>query len=199
MAPISRHAPHRRNDQAHRQDHRQDHAHDHAHGQASGAGGDLAQGGCAHAHARATDAPAALEAAEASCRERGLRLTPVRRQVLEALHATHRPLSAYEIIERVGPQDGRMLAPISIYRALDFLLEAGFAHRLESRNAFIACPAHHAPGEVVVFMICEHCGGVDEAVSDDLRAALSRLADENGFQPATQFIELAGACAHCKD
>jgi Fur family zinc uptake transcriptional regulator len=174
-------------------------AHEHGHSHPGNPGAERPHAGCAHAHARAEDAPAALESAEASCRERGLRLTPIRRQVLEALHATHRPLSAYEIIERVGPQDGRMLAPISIYRALDFLLEAGFAHRLESRNAFIACPAHPAPGEVVVFMICEHCGGVDEAVSDELRGALARLAGEHGFQPATQFIELAGACAHCKD
>jgi Fur family zinc uptake transcriptional regulator len=155
-------------------------------------------GDCAHAQARAADAPDALKAAEESCRQRGLRLTPIRRQVLEALYATHRPLSAYDIIERIGPQDGRRLAPISIYRALDFLLEAGFVHRLESRNAFIACPAAHAPGDVVVFMICEHCGGVDEAVSEELQSALSRLSRAQGFSPSSQFIEVAGACAHCR-
>lgn len=153
---------------------------------------------CAHAQARAARAPAALKAAEESCRQRGLRLTPIRQQVLEALYATHRPLSAYDIIDQIGPRDGRRLAPISIYRALEFLLNGGFVHRLESRNAFIACPGAHAPGEVVVFMICEHCGGVDEAVSDALHLALSHVSRAQGFSPSSQFIELAGACAHCR-
>lgn len=136
--------------------------------------------------------------AETSCRERHLRLTPIRRQVLEALHASYRPVSAYDLIEQIGPQNGRMLAPITIYRALDFLLEAGFVHRLESRNAFIACPSRHEPGDLVVFMICDRCGGVDEAVSDELRKALGRLSNAHGFSPKAQVIELAGACSHCQ-
>jgi Fur family zinc uptake transcriptional regulator len=136
--------------------------------------------------------------AETACQERRLRLTPIRRLVLEALHATHRPVSAYELIEQLGPQNGRMLAPITIYRALDFLLDAGFAHRLESRNAFIACPSRHEPGDLVVFMICDRCGGVDEAVSDELRRALTKLSGSHGFNPKAQVIELAGSCAHCQ-
>jgi Fur family zinc uptake transcriptional regulator len=153
---------------------------------------------CAHAHAHRERAPHAMVDAETLCRERNLRLTPIRRQVLEALHATHKPVSAYELIEQIGPQNGRMLAPITIYRALDFLLEAGFAHRLESRNAFIACPCRHDPGDLVVFMICDRCGGVDEAVSEELRSALGRLSQSHGFNPKAQVIELAGSCSHCQ-
>lgn len=173
---------------------------DEAHGHGPDAGPEHAPEdcGCAHVHDRRERAPEALREAEEACRTQNLRLTPIRRQVLEALHATHRPVSAYELIDQLGPQNGRTLAPISVYRALDFLQEAGFVHRLESRNAFIACPAQHRPGDVVVFMICDQCGGVDETASDDLRKALGALAAQEAFVPRTQFIELAGTCAHCQ-
>ena len=99
--------------------------------------------------------------AEEFCAARGQRLTPMRRQVLQALLASHKPLGAYEIIERLA-QGGR-LAPITVYRALDFLRENGLVHRIESRNAFVACVHHHAGGDPVVFLICERCGTVGEA------------------------------------
>jgi Fur family zinc uptake transcriptional regulator len=153
---------------------------------------------CAHAHDHAVRAPRALAAAEESCRERGLRLTPIRRDVLAALYATHRPLSAYDLAERTGGKGEKALSAVSVYRALEFLIENGFAHRLESRNAFVACPSMHGPGDLVVFMICEACGGVDEAVSDDLSKALARVARDHGFSPDARLIELAGRCAHCR-
>ncbi|MFZ4530466.1 MAG: Fur family transcriptional regulator [Alsobacter sp.] len=152
---------------------------------------------CAHAHDHAARAPQALVRAEDACRSRGLRLTPIRREVLAALYATHRPVSAYELADRVGAAGLARPAPISVYRALEFLLHNGFAHRLESRNAFIACPFQHGRDDLVVFMICERCGGVDEAVSDDLRGALARLAERQGFTPHARVLELAGRCAHC--
>lgn len=163
-----------------------DHAHHHGH-----------DGECAHAHGRAERVPAALDETDALCEARGLRLTPIRRQVLEALYSNHRPASAYDLIETLARSGDKRHAPVTIYRALDFLLENGFAHRLESRNAFIACPFHHAPGEPVVFMICERCGGVDEAVSEELSGALARLTAQQGFRPRARVIELAGCCAHC--
>lgn len=163
------------------------HAHQHAHA-----------GPCAHAQDHAARRPLALAEAENACHERGLRLTPMRRQVLDALYATHRPMSAYDLVDRLGPEGGdKRPAPITVYRALDFLLENGFVHKLESRNAFIACPFRHAPGDLVVFMICEQCGGVDEACSEELRGALSHLAQAQGFSPRANVIELAGRCAHC--
>ena len=155
---------------------------------------------CAHAHDHAARAPEALARAEEGCRERGERLTPVRRRVLEALYATHRPLSAYDIAESLPPEEnGKRLSAVSVYRALDFLMAQGFVHRLESRNAFIACPSHHAPGDVIVFLICDRCGGVDERQSDELSGTLGRLAEANGFEPRSRIIEVAGACAHCRE
>ena len=129
-----------------------------------------------HDHGRC--ASDAIAHAEAICVERHERLTPIRRRVLEALLATHHPLGAYELIDRLA-EDGGRPAPITIYRALDFLREQGLAHRIESRNAFIACVHNHDSGDPVVFLICEKCGAVGEAaaaaVADTIRTA-SRAA-----------------------
>jgi Fur family transcriptional regulator, zinc uptake regulator len=152
---------------------------------------------CAHAAEHLARAPAAIAEAEAGCVARGLRLTPIRKQVLEALYTTHRPMSAYDLIDTLSEGGQKRHAPVTVYRALEFLVENAFVHRLESRNAFIPCPFHHAPGDLVVFMICEQCGGVDEAVSDELRATLAQIAQRQGFTPHAKVIELAGSCAHC--
>src|SRR5262249_11344265 len=84
----------------------------------------------------------AMAVAEALCAQPGQRLTPTRRKVLAALRASHKPLGAYEIIDRLALK-GPRLAPITAYRALEFLRENGLVHRIESRNAFIACVHNH--------------------------------------------------------
>jgi Fur family zinc uptake transcriptional regulator len=139
----------------------------------------------------------AMAHAERICRERGERLTPMRRQVLEKLAASHRPLGAYEIIELVGTEGARP-APITIYRALDFLRDNGLIHRIESRNAFLACINNHASGAPVVFLICEHCGAVGEAASSAVAESLTAAAKNAGFTPKNPVIEITGTCAHCK-
>ncbi len=80
------------------------------------------------------------------------------------LLSSHKPLGAYEIIDRAA-RAGTRHAPITVYRALDFLIENGLAHRIESRNAFIACVHRHGSDDLVVFLICERCGEVGEAPS----------------------------------
>jgi Fur family zinc uptake transcriptional regulator len=172
--------------------------HQHAHGEGDDHGS-AADGLCAHAAARSADAPAALAAADAACRARGVRLTPIRRDVLAALYATHRPLGAYDVIEAMAGPQRRRMAPISIYRALDFLIDQGLVHRLASRNAFVACPhGHDDPVESVAFLICDVCGGVDEIASPDLARALGRIFAEQAFQPGRPVVEIAGRCAHCQ-
>ena len=157
------------------------------------------EGACAHAAHQSERAGVALATAEAACRRTGARLTPMRREVLEALYATHRPLGAYDIAEAIAGKDGRRLAPITIYRALDFLLQHGLAHRLASRNAFIACPHGHEPGDLVAFLICEGCGGVDEMSSVRVAGAISNLLAEQSFEPQLQVLEISGRCAHCRE
>lgn len=153
---------------------------------------------CRHAHEHARNADEALARAERLCRERGLRLTPIRRKALEALHADHKPVGAYDLADRISPEGGRRLAPISIYRALDFLVEQGFVHRLSSKNAFIACPHGHGSDDVVAFLICESCGGVDEDCSATMRKAVSSISGERQFKPSYQVVEIVGLCEHCR-
>jgi Fur family zinc uptake transcriptional regulator len=139
----------------------------------------------------------AIAHAEALCAARAERLTPIRRRVLEALLASHQPLGAYELIDRLA-QRGARPAPITIYRALDFLREQGLVHRIESRNAFIACVQNHDSGDPVVFLICEKCGAVGEAASTAVADTIKTAARAAGFTPKTPVIEISGICAHCK-
>ena len=139
----------------------------------------------------------AIAHAEQLCAARNERLTPIRRRVLEALLASHQPLGAYELIDRLA-DDGARPAPITIYRALDFLREQGFVHRIESRNAFIACVHNHESGDPVVFLICEKCGAVGEAGSAAVADTIKNASRAAGFTPKTPVIEIYGICAHCK-
>ena len=146
-----------------------------------------------------------LAHAEAVCAANKERLTPIRRRVLEALLASHAPLGAYELIDRLaqsaghdGGETGARPAPITIYRALDFLREQGLVHRIESRNAFIACVHHHDSDDPVVFLICEKCGAVGEAASTAVAETIKSASRAAGFTPKTPVIEISGICAHCK-
>jgi Fur family transcriptional regulator, zinc uptake regulator len=138
-----------------------------------------------------------LAAAEDLCRERGMKLTPARRLILEILAREGRPLGAYDMIEKVAEATGKRPAPVSIYRALDFLLDNSLVHRLASRNAFLACGHGHRVQDLVVFLICDSCGSVVEATSDALRRDLTALAATSRFVPHSQVMEIAGRCRAC--
>lgn len=139
----------------------------------------------------------AIAHAETICASRKERLTPIRRRVLEALLASHQPLGAYELIDRLAMR-GTRPAPITVYRALDFLREQGLVHRIESRNAFFACVHKHESGDPVVFLICEKCGTVGEAASAAVADTIKNASRAAGFSPKTPVIEISGICAHCK-
>jgi Fur family zinc uptake transcriptional regulator len=139
----------------------------------------------------------AIARAEALCAAREARLTPMRRQVLEALAESHQPLGAYEVMHRLAGE-GRRPAPITVYRALEFLVDNGLVHRIESRNAFLACINNHESGAPVVFLICERCGAVGEAPSAEVTKTLAAAAKRAGFIPRAPVIEITGICSHCR-
>jgi Fur family zinc uptake transcriptional regulator len=85
-----------------------------------------------------------------------------------------------------------------VYRALDFLRENGLVHRIESRNAFVACVHHHAGSDPVVFLICERCGTVGEATGSAVTDVLKASCRSAGFVPKSPVIEIAGICSHCR-
>ena len=146
-----------------------------------------------HDHAACVDG--ALAAAEELCAAEGLRLTPVRRKVLEHLLQEHRALGAYVILDHLRGAGFGSQPPV-VYRALDFLVEHGFVHRIERLNAFIACTlpgAVHSPA----FMICRHCDTVAEAHSETVDGALEAAARAAGFQVEQTVVEAEGVCPVC--
>jgi len=149
-----------------------------------------------HDHRRCT--VDALRHAEAISDREGLRLTEQRRKVLAALLESHVPASAYDVIDRLA-KTGPRLAPISVYRALDFLVEHRFAHRIESRNAYVACDrGADCAGETTLFVLCDRCGAAGEASSADLGRALGAVTAAIGFRPTVPVIEIRGLCARCR-
>lgn len=138
----------------------------------------------------------ALAAADALCAERGVRLTPLRRRVLELVWQSHSPVKAYDLLDRL--RDGsQRAAPPTVYRALEFLLHEGFIHRLESLNAFVGCgdPRHTHAGQ---FLICRRCQAVAELSDPEITRLIAERADALGFRLGAQTIELDGICPACQ-
>lgn len=136
-----------------------------------------------------------LDQAEMLCRKRGARLTSRRRTVLKLLCASSKPLSAYEILERMDAGK-RKPAPPTVYRALDFLLEQGLAHKLESIHAFVGC-AHPQHPHVGQFLICSGCGAVCEMENEALLKGLHSVEKATGFRTERPVVELLGTCSQC--
>lgn len=137
-----------------------------------------------------------LMRAEALARTRGLRLTPVRRRVLEILLERHGAMGAYEVLDRLS-EEGYGHQPPVAYRALDFLVEHGLAHRIRRINAFIAC-AHPGKDHHAAFLICRNCRAVAELPADGLRSALEAGAREAGFGIERVSLEASGLCPGCQ-
>lgn len=148
------------------------------------------------AHDHALCASDALTRAEAICAAGGARLTPVRRRVLEILLEEHRALGAYDVLNRLAAEGFGNQPPVA-YRALDFLVEQGFAHRIQRLNAFTAC-VHPGEAHAPVFLICRACSGVAEAAAAPVRAALGAAAEDLGFTIERTTIEALGLCPNCK-
>lgn len=137
----------------------------------------------------------ALDRADAICRARGVRLTELRRRVLELIWSSHRPIGAYAALSALRDERDTA-APPTVYRALDFLMEQGLVHRIQSLNAFIGCSEpDHAHNSM--FLICSECGDAleieDEALDDAVRSA----ATAHGFALQRRTVEATGTCPGC--
>ncbi|ACC72509.1 Fur family transcriptional regulator [Paraburkholderia phymatum] len=174
-----------------------DHSHDaHAAGHAHAHEGDLHHEQAGHARSTPASAEAALALAEEYCRERGEKLTPIRRKVLELLLTSGRATKAYSLLDdmrQIHPGS----APPTVYRALDFLLSAGLVHKIESINAFAVChdltQCQHG-----ILVVCQQCGNVTELHQPALREALVAQIENAGYRLAGDGIELKGLCSACQ-
>ena len=136
-----------------------------------------------------------LERAEALCRQRGVRLTAQRRTVLQILCVSDKPLSAYELLDRMRGVV-KNPAPPTVYRALDFLLEQGLVHKLESLHAYVGC-AHPYHPHASQFLICDDCGEVAEVEDPSVVKSLNAAGNAIGFRTKRPVVEVQGTCAQC--
>ncbi len=139
----------------------------------------------------------ALVKAEEICARSGARLTSLRKSVLEFVWESHAPVGAYDILERMSA-GGRRTAPITVYRALDFLIAQGLVHRLESLNAYTGCGVPDVP-HGAHFLICGDCGAVAELCDTEIDRAIARGAAQAGFAVRTPVVEIQGRCPECRN
>ena len=137
----------------------------------------------------------ALTMAAQLCTERGVQLTAIRQQVLELIWADHHAVKAYDLLERIKPLQSAA-KPATIYRALDFLREQGFIHRVESLNAFVGCNDLKSAHEQLL-LICKQCENVEERHADLVMQALSQELQNANFLVHSKAIEIHGICGHC--
>ena len=137
-----------------------------------------------------------MSRAEQLCKARGVRLTLQRRTVLELLCASEKPLSAYELLDQMRATTKNPTPPM-VYRALDFLLNQGLVHKLESLHAFVGC-AHPEHPHVSQFLICSDCGEVNELESEVITQSLHAVEKKAGFKTKQPIVELLGICTQCQ-
>lgn len=142
------------------------------------------------------DAAQCVKYVEVRCRERGLRMTPLRSDVLQILATSPRPLKAYDLLDKIRASKARS-APATAYRALNFLLQQGFIHRIESLSAFVVCPYPGKRDHVAPFLICDACQQATELNDERTEYALWQLAEAAGFTLLSQTLEVQGRCAAC--
>lgn len=148
------------------------------------------------AHHHTHDADAFIHAVETACRKRGLRLTPLRRDVLKLVADAGKPVKAYDLLDRLRDTYDNA-APPSVYRSLDFLLQQGFIHKLESINAFVSC-FHPTVAHQVPFLICDVCSNAVEVCDERVAELIESQARALGFHAEAQTLEVHGICRDCR-
>jgi Fur family zinc uptake transcriptional regulator len=156
----------------------------------------MSQPPCTDPRHHVHDGNAFVSEVERLCEQRGLRLTPLRANALRLIADAGRPVKAYELLDQMKATH-EAAAPPTVYRALDFLLEHGFIHKLSSINAYVGC---HHPGSAqhaVPFLICDRCQSATELEDERIVELLDARARATGFVPQAQTLEVHGLCAGC--
>lgn len=139
---------------------------------------------------------AQIIAAEDMCAKANESLTPLRRRVFELLLDHEGPAKAYDLLDELKTGQGSAKPP-TVYRALDFLVRLGLAHRIESLNAFVACDIGSC-ARSTIFLICERCGASVEIDSGHALSDVRDAAKQHGFDLHRTVLEASGLCAACR-
>ena len=152
---------------------------------------------CADPQCRGQHSPAErIALAKSLCGQRGVQLTKRRRQILEMLWESDRPMGAYELIEALKRKESRPIGPPTVYRALEFLIAQGLVSKIQSQNAYVPC-AHPERKHDCLFFICSNCGASVELEDQRLETLISENAALVGFRPTHRVIEVEGTCTTC--
>jgi Fur family transcriptional regulator, zinc uptake regulator len=138
----------------------------------------------------------AIAVAENLCTTRGVQLTPIRHKVLELIWSSHKAIKAYDLLDQIRPINDAA-KPSTVYRALDFLLEQGLIHRIESLNAFIGCDCSGTQHDQLL-LICRICHNVEERAAASVFRAIAGEVQTAGFTPQYKTIEIQGVCSTCQ-
>lgn len=135
--------------------------------------------------------------AREACLQKGVRFTALREQVLALVWQSHKPLGAYDLIDMLAEVSHRRIAPPTVYRALDFLLDIGAIHKINSLNAYIGCPSPNAE-HPSYFLICTQCHTASECNDTKLKNQIEQLGKEQQFSIEKQWLEVLGVCQACR-
>ncbi|KAA5967460.1 zinc uptake transcriptional repressor Zur [Pantoea sp. M_9] len=139
-----------------------------------------------------------LTQVEALCLDRGVRLTPQRAEVLRLMAEQKGSVSAYDLLDQLRTSEPQAKPP-TIYRALDFLLEQGFIHRVESNNSYVVCHHFNEPAHSSVMLVCDSCAAVSEQQAHGVEKIIAGLADQANFSLRHTVIEAHGLCENCAE
>ncbi len=149
-----------------------------------------------HNHQHCIDS--AIATARTLCRQRGVKLTPLREGVLKLVWQSHKPLGAYALMGLLEKVITRRVAPPTVYRALDFLTQEHLIHKIHSLNAFVGCPEPEQQHQTH-FLICQHCHQTLECGTTELKTAIQNSAQNAGFVIEEEAVEILGTCPNCSD
>lgn len=138
----------------------------------------------------------AISTAEQLCTKRGVQLTPIRHKILELIWNSHKAIKAYDLLDQIRPINDAA-KPSTVYRALDFLLEQGLIHRVESLNAFVGCRSSGTQHDQLL-LICTTCHNVEERAAPNVFHALADEMQNATFKPQRKTIEIHGLCKSCQ-
>lgn len=147
-------------------------------------------------HDNDTELDHLLAHADAVCRQRGVSFTPIRRDVFVLLCRHGRPAGAYELLDELKALRPRA-APVTVYRALDFLVAAGLAHKVSTLNAFTACRGSERAHKGLM-LVCSKCSHVIEVEDRKVDTTIARSAADREFETGDKLVEVVGVCADCQ-
>ena len=137
----------------------------------------------------------ALKKAEIICNKKGVKLTKLRQKVLTLILKNHGYVKAYDLLNDLKKNDASAKPP-TVYRSLDFLMEHGFIHKIQSLNAFVGC-SHPDEHEDCYFLICKECKNIEECCSNKVKKVLTSTSGKNNFSPNQVTLEITGICQDC--